>query len=281
MLSAAITGLATERGAAPDYSESLGEIASDVARTAEGVGKLASSPALALSPAELARQIALAGTEVRLKDQVALQAALRRAAGDLRGWVDTARLASVQNWRLVQVGLATLVGGALGVAGEAGGRPATPGSVVGRRSDVGGRRSGAVAGASGRSGQVQTCPKGRRGFDPRPRCIPTCGAAAQRCEIRPRALKSVEIRRSRLDRQGLDMAIYSLFVLMEGAMLTHKIDGALDALLACMMRLPALRDCYRPGTVERVALDDLMASLQRTDAVLFDRGAVLSTPSER
>jgi hypothetical protein len=57
-------------------------------------------------------------------------------------------------------------------------------------------------------------------------------------------------------------------------MLTHKIDGALDALLACMMRLPALRDCYRPGTLERAALDDLMASLQWTDAVLFDRSAL-------
>lgn len=55
-------------------------------------------------------------------------------------------------------------------------------------------------------------------------------------------------------------------------MLTHKIDGALDALMACMMRVPALRDCYRPGTAERVALDDLMAALQRTDAVLFSPG---------
>ena len=57
-------------------------------------------------------------------------------------------------------------------------------------------------------------------------------------------------------------------------MLTHKIDGALDSLLACVMRLPALRECYRPGTPERAALDDLMASLERTDAVLFDRSAV-------
>ena len=64
-------------------------------------------------------------------------------------------------------------------------------------------------------------------------------------------------------------------------MLTHKIDGALDALLACMMRLPALRDCYRPGTPERAALDDLMAALQRTDAVLFDRGAVTSASADR
>lgn len=52
-------------------------------------------------------------------------------------------------------------------------------------------------------------------------------------------------------------------------MLSQKIDSALDALLACMMRLPALRDCYGPGTPERGALDELMVSLQRTDAVLF------------
>ena len=60
-------------------------------------------------------------------------------------------------------------------------------------------------------------------------------------------------------------------------MLTHKIDGALDALLACMMRLPALRDCYRPGTAERAALDELMVSLQRTDTVLFERHAAAPT----
>ncbi|MDR3506843.1 MAG: hypothetical protein P4L64_02990 [Caulobacteraceae bacterium] len=61
-------------------------------------------------------------------------------------------------------------------------------------------------------------------------------------------------------------------------MLTHKIDGALDALLACMMRLPALRDCYRPGTPERVALDELMVSLQRTDAALFDHRMAAAGP---
>ena len=59
-------------------------------------------------------------------------------------------------------------------------------------------------------------------------------------------------------------------------MLTDKIDGALDALLACMMRLPALRDCYRLGTPERTALDHLMASLQQTDAVLFSGGGASS-----
>lgn len=56
-------------------------------------------------------------------------------------------------------------------------------------------------------------------------------------------------------------------------MLSYQIDAALDSLLACMMRTPALRDCYRPGTPERTALDELLAQLARTDAVLFNREA--------
>ena len=54
-------------------------------------------------------------------------------------------------------------------------------------------------------------------------------------------------------------------------MLSYQIDAALDALLALMMRAPALRDCYRPGTPERTALDGLMEQLARTDAILFSR----------
>jgi hypothetical protein len=59
----------------------------------------------------------------------------------------------------------------------------------------------------------------------------------------------------------------------EAAMLTYQIDAALDALLALMMRAPALRDCYRPGTPERTALDELLAQLAHTDAILFNRAA--------
>ncbi len=55
------------------------------------------------------------------------------------------------------------------------------------------------------------------------------------------------------------------------AMLSYQIDAALDALLALMMRAPALRDCYRPGTPERMALDGLLEQLARTDAILFNR----------
>jgi hypothetical protein len=64
----------------------------------------------------MAQQIAAASEDARRQDRTALHQAqeiLQRAAGDLRGWVDTARLASVQNWRLLQVGLAALMAGAI------------------------------------------------------------------------------------------------------------------------------------------------------------------------
>jgi hypothetical protein len=54
-------------------------------------------------------------------------------------------------------------------------------------------------------------------------------------------------------------------------MLTRKIDVALDALAACRAHAPGLRDCYRPGTSERAALDGLLAALERTDAALTPR----------
>jgi hypothetical protein len=59
----------------------------------------------------------------------------------------------------------------------------------------------------------------------------------------------------------------------ERDMLTTKIDAGLDALLACTVRLPALRDCYRPGTPERAALDELIKSLAQTDAILHGRNS--------
>ena len=100
----------------PDYTETLGQMASGIAEAANGLKALRSSPALALTPDELARQIAHAGAEARKAEQATLHqasAALGGAAGDLRGWVDTARLASVQNLRLLQAGGAAFVGGIL------------------------------------------------------------------------------------------------------------------------------------------------------------------------
>jgi hypothetical protein len=116
LLNVALAGLAAERASAPDYSETLGEIAQGVRVAVGRIGKLATSPALAATPAEIARQITAAGDEARRQDRATLHQAqemLQRAAGDLRGWVATARLASVQNWRLLQAALAGVVGGAV------------------------------------------------------------------------------------------------------------------------------------------------------------------------
>lgn len=116
LLNVALAGLAAERASVPDYSETLGEIAQGVRGAVGRLGKLAASPALAAAPAEIAQQIAAAGDEARHQDRATLHQAqemLQRAAGDLRGWVDTARLASVQNWRLLQAALAGVVGGAV------------------------------------------------------------------------------------------------------------------------------------------------------------------------
>lgn len=116
LLHAAVAGLTAERASVPDYSETLGEIAKGVAIAVARMGKLASSPALSLSPAEVTQQITAAGSNARQHDSAALRQAqetLQRAAGDLRGWIESARLASVQNWRLVQAALAGLVGGAV------------------------------------------------------------------------------------------------------------------------------------------------------------------------
>jgi hypothetical protein len=116
LLNVALAGLAAECTSAPDYSETLGEIAQGVRVTVGRIGKLATNPALAATPAEIARQITAAGDEARRRDRATLHQAqemLQLAAGDLRGWVDTARLASVQNWRLLQAALAGVVGGAV------------------------------------------------------------------------------------------------------------------------------------------------------------------------
>ncbi|PXA77563.1 hypothetical protein DMC25_23075 [Caulobacter sp. D4A] len=119
LLNVAVAGLAAERAAAPDYSETLGEIYKGLSVVGARLGKVMASPALALSPAEVARQIAAAGEEARRQDRATLnqaQEGLRRATGDLDAWVDRARLASVQNWRLVQAAVAgLLVGAVLGV----------------------------------------------------------------------------------------------------------------------------------------------------------------------
>lgn len=116
LLNVAVAGLAAERAPAPDYSETLGEIAKGVSVAVGRLGKVMTSPAFGMSPADLARQIAAAGDEARRQDRTAVHQALealQRSARDLDGWIDRARLASLQNWRLVQAAAVGVVAGAI------------------------------------------------------------------------------------------------------------------------------------------------------------------------
>ena len=109
LLNVAVAGLAAERAPAPDYSETLGEIAKSVSVAISRLGKVMTSPALATDPTQMARQIAVAAEDARRQDHVLLQQTTR----DLQSWIDGARLANTQNWRLLQLGAAGLVVGLL------------------------------------------------------------------------------------------------------------------------------------------------------------------------
>lgn len=116
LLNVAMAGLAAERMPAPDYSETLGEIAKGVTVALGRLGRLVVSPAFTMSPVEMARQVAAAGDDARRQDRAAVhqaQEALQCAARDLDEWVDRARLASLQNWRLVQSVAIGVLGGAV------------------------------------------------------------------------------------------------------------------------------------------------------------------------
>jgi Family of unknown function (DUF6118) len=116
LLEAAITGLAAQRNAIdiPDYSETLGEIASDVGDATEALEKLATSPLLALTPEQVARQISQAGKEVREADHVALtraQAAMDGWARSIGAALASARGAQAQRQQLIRAGgIGMLVG---------------------------------------------------------------------------------------------------------------------------------------------------------------------------
>ena len=64
-------------------------------------------------------------------------------------------------------------------------------------------------------------------------------------------------------------------------MLTRRIDRALDALATCRSRLPGLRDIYRPESVERAALDRLLAALAETETALAQGPCPGAQPASR
>ena len=51
-------------------------------------------------------------------------------------------------------------------------------------------------------------------------------------------------------------------------MLTIEIDAAFYALADCRERVPFLRGLFAEGTCQRIALDDLLAAVERADMAL-------------
>jgi len=129
LLRRAIETMAAERAALeiPDYGATLGQIAADLAATVKAVGAMAGSPALRMTPKAFIAEIDVVAADARRADRAALAtaaAALTKATEGLRSWVESARQASLQNWRLIQIGFAGLVSGAILWA-------AVPGAVAG------------------------------------------------------------------------------------------------------------------------------------------------------
>lgn len=115
-----VEALAGERRAQPDYTETLGQLASDMATSSAAIGRLAERGALSLTPEEVAREIRIAQGHARREATEVMQDAVRHlsaAARELGRWVEQARTADLQNRRLLQVGGAALLFGcALGLA---------------------------------------------------------------------------------------------------------------------------------------------------------------------
>lgn len=117
LLRRAVERLAAERaggGDAPDYSETLGVIAANITATARAVNALVNTPALALTPEEIDRQITAAGIAGRSEDRRAIAAArqvIEDVATKLGRQLDSHALADDQRRRLWQVGLACIVAG--------------------------------------------------------------------------------------------------------------------------------------------------------------------------
>lgn len=115
-----VEALAGERRVQPDYTETLGQLAADMAASSAAMGRLAERGALSLTPEDVAREIRIAqGHARREATEITRDAVghLSAAAGELGRWIEQARTADLQNRRLLQVGVAALLfGGAVGWA---------------------------------------------------------------------------------------------------------------------------------------------------------------------
>jgi hypothetical protein len=108
-----------ERGATPDYTETLGKIMRDMKAASKGMDWLVHRPAIQTTAEQLAGQISDAGEEARAEDRETVLTATRSLTQSIReidGYVIRARLAELQNQRLGQVGLGAVgVGAVIGI----------------------------------------------------------------------------------------------------------------------------------------------------------------------
>lgn len=118
LLRRAVEGLAAERAHidVPDYTETLGRMQQGVDATADRIAVIndvmARSPALAMTPEQMAQRIAAAGNVVRREDQAALATArngLEDVTRQLHAYVVSGRTGNEQNRWLVW----SAIGGAI------------------------------------------------------------------------------------------------------------------------------------------------------------------------
>ena len=114
LLRRAVEGLAAERGAIdfPDYTETLGRMQKGVDATADRIAAIndviARSPALAMTPEQMAQRIAAAGNAARREDQAALAKAgedKARVMAELRAIAGSAWTLAEQKNRQLWFGL--------------------------------------------------------------------------------------------------------------------------------------------------------------------------------
>lgn len=121
LLRLAIERLADEPGkiVIPDYTDTLVEITERLNTVANQSKALRQSPALALTPVMLAKQIADAGAAARSAEQASLSTAtnkLNAATRDLLPYIESARKERVQNfWLAAAMSLGVALGLTLGI----------------------------------------------------------------------------------------------------------------------------------------------------------------------
>ncbi len=116
LLHRAIEGLTAARENIPDYTATLGEIVETLEVACEGLERVEQSPAVKLTPAELAQEVLKASADVRAEDRQALQAAqtgLQRAIGHVDGIVKRGQALHRQRDRLIHAVASGVLAGVL------------------------------------------------------------------------------------------------------------------------------------------------------------------------